>query len=353
MRVSFTSVAAFSTVVSQLVAGLQYHGADFSSLTLLTNSGQKYYDSSISSSAVPFETILSRHGVNLARIRIWVNTNDNSYSLNYGLALAKKAQAAGMQILVDLHYSSTWADPGHQSIPSGWPTTLSALNTQIYTYTQSVVQAFQNQGTPAAMVQIGNEINGGFLWPVGQISGSNYNSASQLLHSAATAVHSVSSSTKIMIHLADGWKLSSLQSWYKGIQIQGGFSMSDVDIMGFSMYPFYGTSATLSNLQNSLNTLANTYGKDIIIAETDWPAVCSGTSMSEPSVPISAAGQSTWVGSIRNVLNNVPNGHGKGIIYWEPGWIGNAGLGSSCSDALLVDSKGNVRTSIAMFNSNM
>lgn len=107
MRLSLTAVAVVSVILSPLVAGLQYSGADFSSLTLLTNSGQKYYDSSISSSATPFETILSTHGVNLARIRVWVNTNDNDYSLNYALALAKKAQAAGMQIYVDLHYSST------------------------------------------------------------------------------------------------------------------------------------------------------------------------------------------------------------------------------------------------------
>lgn len=112
--------------------------------------------------------------------------------------------------------------------------------------------------------------------------------------------------------------------------------------------------------------------QDIIIAETDWAESCSGVSMSEPSIPISASGQSTWVGDIRNVLNNVPNGHGKGIIYWEPGWIGNANLGSGCSvsqmprarvsiliccvrfkDALLVDSGGTVRSSISMFNSDM
>ena len=105
----FSLLAAFSVIstVAHLAGALTYHGADFSSLTLLTNSGQKYYDSSISSSAVAFETILAHHGVNLARIRIWTSTNDNDYSLNYGLALAKKAQAAGMQIMVDLHYSDT------------------------------------------------------------------------------------------------------------------------------------------------------------------------------------------------------------------------------------------------------
>ena len=68
-----------------------------------------------------------------------------------------------------------------------------------------------------------------------------------------------------------------------------------------------------------------------MVVETDWPAVCSGVSLSAPSVPVSIAGQSTWVADIRNILSAISGGHGLGIIYWEPGWIGNAGLGSSCS----------------------
>jgi arabinogalactan endo-1,4-beta-galactosidase len=97
--------SAFSLFVP-LVSALDYHGADFSSLDLLAANGQKYYDGS-SSTATAFETILANHGVNLARIRVWTSTNNNDYSLDYGLALAKKAVAAGMEILVDLHYSDT------------------------------------------------------------------------------------------------------------------------------------------------------------------------------------------------------------------------------------------------------
>lgn len=68
-----------------------------------------------------------------------------------------------------------------------------------------------------------------------------------------------------------------------------------------------------------------------MVVETDWPTSCAGVSLSEPSVPISAAGQSTWVADIRNVLSSLSGGHGLGIVYWEPGWIGNANLGSSCA----------------------
>lgn len=130
------------------VQALTYHGADFSSLVNLENSGLVYKDSG---TTAKFETILKNHGANLARIRIWTSTSSSQYSLAYGLALAKRAVAAGMTLLIDLHYSDTCAsslffventslmflypgaDPGKQAIPSAWPKDLAGLNTQIYT----------------------------------------------------------------------------------------------------------------------------------------------------------------------------------------------------------------------------
>ncbi|KAK7042374.1 Arabinogalactan endo-beta-1,4-galactanase [Favolaschia claudopus] len=350
MRFSLSAVLLSLGVVPQISA-LTYHGADFSSLVNLENSGRTYHDSATSSTK--FETILAAHGVNLARIRIWTSTNNADYSLNYGLALAKRAAAAGMAIMIDMHYSDTWADPGHQSIPSGWPTDLSGLNTKIFTYTQSVVQAFVNQGTPATFIEIGNEINDGMLWPTGRISVNGYSPLSQLMHSAVNGARSASSSIKTVVHLANGWDANAVSSFYNQIFIAGQFATADVDVMGFSFYPFYGTGATFSHLQSSLQAMVNKYGKNVMVVETDWAASCSGTTMSESSIPISVAGQQQWVLGIRNVVAGLSGGHGIGIIYWEPGWIGNAGLGSACSDALLVDGSGNTRASIAMFSADM
>lgn len=115
------------------VNALTWKGADFSSLINLENSGRVFRDSA-SPSGAKFENILRNHGANLARIRVWTSTSNSNYSLNHGLQLAKRAAAAGLSIYVDLHYSDTWADPGHQSIPSSWPKDLAGLNTQIYTY---------------------------------------------------------------------------------------------------------------------------------------------------------------------------------------------------------------------------
>jgi len=350
----FPRLAVFLAVaaVSRISHALTFHGADFSSLVLLEESGIQYHDAATSSSAAPFETILAKHGANLARIRIWTSTDNDDYSLTYGLALAKRAVAAGMELLIDLHYSDTWADPGHQAIPAGWPTTLDGLNTQIFTYTNSLVAAFSAQGTPIQFLEIGNEINDGILWPVGQISVNGYSPLSQLLHSAVNGARDASSTVRTVIHLANGWDAEGVSSFYEQIFIPGELALADVDVMGFSFYPFYGTGATLSALQSSLQAMVTQYAKDVMVVETDWPEACSGVALSE-SIPASTTGQQTWVLDIRNVLSGLSGGHGIGIAYWEPGWIGNAGLGSACDDNLLVDGTGTTRASIAMFSADM
>ncbi|KAJ7291161.1 endogalactanase [Mycena rebaudengoi] len=329
---------------------LTWHGADFSSVANLESAGRVYRDNGV---VTKLETILANHGTNLARIRIWTSTSNSQYSLAYGLALAKRAVAARMSLLIDLHYSDIWADPGHQSIPAGWPTDLAGLNTKIYNYTNSLVKSFAAQGTPIQFLQIGNEINDGMLWPTGRISVNGYSPLSQMMHSAVNGARDASSTVKTMVHLANGWNGGAVSSFYNQIFIPGQFAIADVDIMGFSFYPFYGTGATYNALKSSLQAMVTKFGKDVMVVETDWPAVCSGTAMSEPSIAISAAGQSQWVLGIRNVLSGLSGGHGIGIVYWEPAWIGNAGLGSSCADAIVVDGSGNTRTSIGMFSASM
>ncbi|KAF9066770.1 endogalactanase [Rhodocollybia butyracea] len=339
-------------VLFPLVKCLTYHGADYSSLINLENSGKTYKDGGATEK---FDAILHNHGVNLARIRVWTSTNNEDYSLSYGLALAKRAVALGMDLLIDLHYSDTWADPGHQAIPSSWPTTLSGLNTEIFTYTQSLVAAFSAQGTPITFLQIGNEINNGMLWPVGEISVAGYSPLSQLLNSAANGAHAADANVQVAVHLANGWDGAGVSSFYEQIFIAGEFSTSDFDVMAFSFYPFYDSAATYAALLSSLNNVVAKYGKDILIVETDWPSSgsCPGVTLSQGGIALTPAGQETWVNGIKTVLSEVSGGHGKGIVYWEPGWIGNAGLGSACSDNLVVDNSGNTLASIALFSADM
>ncbi|TBU33107.1 arabinogalactan endo-1,4-beta-galactosidase [Dichomitus squalens] len=331
---------------SWLASSLNFHGADISSLTVVEEAGVHFKDNG---KALPFETILKNHGMNAARVRIWTA---GQYNLQYGLALGKRIKDAGMTLIVDLHFSDTWADPGHQSIPSSWPTDLDGLNTQIYSYTQNVTRSFANQGTPIDILQVGNEINNGLLWPVGEVSSAGYHPLSELLHSAINGAKSVAS-PKILIHLANGWDWSGLDSWFSNVYVPGALSADQVDIVGVSFYPFYDAGATLSALKSSLTNFTKNFGKPIVVAETDWPVSCSGVSLTEPSIPVSASGQQTWTNDIKNILAGLPNGRGQGIFYWEPGWVGSANLGSACADNLLVDSSGNTRTSINIFSQDM
>lgn len=126
---------------------------------------------------------------------------------------------------------------------------------------------------------------------------------------------------------------------------------SDFDIMGVSYYPFYNSAATLSALQSSLSNMASTWGKQIVVAETNWPFSCPSPKYAFPAgtsgIGFSAQGQTTWVQDVANVVKGVSGG--AGLFYWEPAWIQNAGLGSSCADNLMVGQNGVARSSLGVF----
>lgn len=141
---------------------------------------------------------------------------------------------------------------------------------------------------------MGNEINAGILYPVGEISVNGFQPVSILLHSAIDGAKAAGFNGKILIHLANGWDWEDLSFFFSNIFIPGALTPSDVDLFGVSFYPFYDAGATLDALNSSLTHLAHTYRKQIIVAETDWPVACPNSMISEPSIPISVAGQQIW-----------------------------------------------------------
>lgn len=150
----------------------------------------------------------------------------------------------------------------HSNLHVTFTSTVLLYSAQRYSrYTLALVQAFANQGTPIDYIQIGNEINDGLLWPVGRISQQGFHPASELLHSAASAVRTGSPSTKIVVHIANGWDSGSVSYFWDGIFVPGALSTADVDIFGFSFYPFYGTGATLNALKSSLNSIISKFNK--------------------------------------------------------------------------------------------
>jgi arabinogalactan endo-1,4-beta-galactosidase len=155
-----------------------------------------------------------------------------------------------------------------------------------------------------------------------------------------------------MIHLDNGWDWSAQSYFYTELLSRGTFHTTDFDMMGVSYYPFYSSSATLASLKTSLTNMASMWGKDIVIAEVDWPTSCPSPSYSFPSdttrIPFSAAGQSTFIEDVAKIVAGV--GNGAGIFYWEPGWLHNANLGSSCADNLMFDHSGKMLSSISVFS---
>ena len=155
-----------------------------------------------------------------------------------------------------------------------------------------------------------------------------------------------------MIHLANGWSYSEVSYFFNTVLKQGPLVSSDFDLIGLSYYPFYSSAATLASLKSSLKSIHSAYGKNIVVAETDWPVSCPSPSNAFPSdtksIPLSAAGQSTWMQDVAAVVSGVSGG--VGLYYWEPGFLGNAGLGSSCADNLMAESSGTTRSSLAVFS---
>ncbi|MCJ1446982.1 MAG: hypothetical protein MMC23_007490 [Stictis urceolatum] len=349
MRLSFITGAA--ALVASVDGALQYKGADLSSLLMLEKSGKTYKSSS--GTVTPLETLFKNAGGNSVRQRVWVNPSDGNYNLDYNLQLSKRVQAAGLSVYLDLHLSDTWADPSHQAIPAAWDdSSISQLTWTVYNYTLQVSNAYQAAGIQPSIISIGNEIRAGLLWPLGTTS--SYSNIADILHSAAYGIKdsTLSPKPKIMIHLDNGWSWDEQKYFYQTTLAAGNLIAADFDMMGVSYYPFYNSAATLASLKSSLANMASTWGKEIVVAETDWPASCPDAPAfpsDAESIPFSADGQTTWVKDVASVVAGTKGG--VGLYYWEPAWIGNANLGSACSDNLMVDANGKVRSSWSVFES--
>jgi arabinogalactan endo-1,4-beta-galactosidase len=303
-------------------APLAIRGGDVSSLYRSEQDGGVYYTSGGTKENADAQ--LSAAGMNYVRLRVWVNPEDGFDNEAQLLAMAKQAAGYGQQVLLDFHYSDTWADPGHQAVPAAWASdSLAQLETQVYSYSKQVVSDLVAQGTPPAMVQVGNEINAGMLWPDG--STSNWSQLAALLKEGIAGVHAADASAKIVLHLAGSDSESTLASWYS-TAIADGVSF---DIIGLSYYDYW--DGRLDVLQTDLNGLAATFGKPVLVAETAYPFTLtsndSSTSLSfstsselDPGYPATPAGQAANFRDVLSVVQAVPGGRGLGAFYWEPTW---------------------------------
>jgi arabinogalactan endo-1,4-beta-galactosidase len=210
-----------------------FRGVDLSFQQEIKNWQTKYYDSS--GQEIELLPFLAAKGVNLVRLRLWHSPAGDYNGLESVVAYAKEVKANGMEILLDIHYSDTWADPGHQYLPAAWEgLNNNQLSDSIYAYTRFVLNRFGEEGALPVIVQAGNETNSGFLWDQGRVGGAfnnNWTSYTTLVKSAVKAIREVSGETgsdiRVMLHIAG----VNSASWFFDNITQ---YLVDYDVIGLS-----------------------------------------------------------------------------------------------------------------------
>ncbi len=273
-------------------------GADISWVQQHEDKGLKYSENGVKKDVL---TLMTENGFNWIRLRLFVDPKaEKGYSkegycdLEHTLIMAKRVKAAGMKFLLDFHYSDNWADPGKQFAPSSWDGLKGkALEDKIFTYTKEVLIRFKNEGVMPDMVQIGNEINHGMVWPEGKAD-STLVPLSNLLRRAGEAVRAVDSKTKIMVHIALGGQ-NKESVWFMDRIIKNGVKF---DVLGQSYYPEY--HGTLDDLKNNLTDMIARYDKPIVVVEYQ-----------------------VYRKEVNEIVLNLPDKKGFGTFIWEatsPRW---------------------------------
>jgi arabinogalactan endo-1,4-beta-galactosidase len=321
-----TPAALAAPAAAPLAAPLTMLGADVSTLQRSLDLGAKYYNAS-GAQQDPLQ-ILKGVGVNYIRLRVWVNPASGYNNKAKVLAFATKVKAAGLKLMVDLHYSDTWADPGKQFKPAAWSShNISQLQTDVYNHTLDVCNSLRAQGTTPDSIQVGNEINVGMLWNDGKVVNNNFTNLSLLLKQGYNAVKACNSGTQVIIHTANANSMANARWFYDGIRAKG----VNWDVTGLSYYCYWHGS--MSNMTSVVSDVRTRYGKPVAVVETAYPFTAANAdsegNVISSSTPCSGY-PATWTGQANNftaVQNAARAGGAIGVFYWEPTWYAIAGNG--------------------------
>jgi arabinogalactan endo-1,4-beta-galactosidase len=309
VTLSFTSCSNAQSATEQLTptptANTFVKGADTGWLPQMEATGYHFYDAD--GTQKDCLQLLKDRGINTIRLRVWVNPSSDKTnghcSKSETVAMAVRAKNMGMRIMIDFHYSDSWADPSKQTKPAAWAShTFAELLNDVYNHTFDVLTELKTAGVTPEWVQIGNEIPGGMLWPEG--SSSNFSQLSKLLNKGYDATKAVNSSIKVIVHVDEGNNNAKFRWFFDNATTNN----VKYDVIGMSYYPYWINSdytVTINNLSANLNDMVARYNKEVMVVEVggDFTLVQNTHDM---------------LVAVINAVKNVSNNKGLGVIYWEP-----------------------------------
>jgi arabinogalactan endo-1,4-beta-galactosidase len=333
-------------------------GADMSLLAFFETNGIAYKTNGQSGDAIH---ILKNQGVNCIRLRLFTSSAaqaqadpyDDINNLAYTVPLAARVKNAGLKFLLDFHYSDTWADPGHQAIPSAWTDlSFAQLVQEMHDYTSNCLVAFSAAGAMPDYVQVGNEITSGLLWPEGEVGGgyntpAQWSQFAQLLNAAIQGVKDAAGGNgpKIVIHIDRGGDWTTTQWFFDNLILTQNVQF---DIIGVSYYPFY--HGPLTNLSFCLSNAAARYGKPLFVAETAFPWTNSYWTTNIYGIPGTTNGQAQYVVALAQAARSVSNNLNAGIFWWGAEYQALNGVNEAgYNTASFFDAGGNVLPAAGVF----
>lgn len=280
-------------------------GADISWVTEMESKGYKFYDAA--GREMECTALIESLGFDAVRYRLWVNPENAWNSKKDVLIKALRAKALGMRIMIDFHYSNTWADPGKQHMPKEWEgQNVEQISKSVTEYTESSLKFLKDNGIDVSWVQLGNEVDNGMLWETGRVAGSSAENFAKYFNAACSVVRRIYPNAQVILHLSNAWKTETL-SWFFDLMKA---NKVNYDIIGLSLYPSYWengaypdwNSKTQAALRN-FTMLHNTYGKEVMLVEFGMPASNPEKARACLQYLIDNVAQNNWF---------------KGIFYWEP-----------------------------------
>lgn len=337
-------------------------GVDLSGVPKNEEHGASYTSADGARMVDPVE-IMAEHGATLGRLRVWVDPADGYCTPERTVEMARRIDRAGMDVLVDFHYSDEWTDPGAQHVPAAWAEMdVGGLAGAVAEHTRSTLLALREAGIDVAMVQVGNEINPGMLWPHGQtwdvdeadgVEGARWGDLARFLTAGSRAVTEVFPAAEVMLHLTnihDG--IEGLAEWFVEMVARE----VPFDLIGLSYYPYW--HGTLADLQQAVSVLGTRFSRDVVVVETAYPFTLEDdprvpfpnivdASMPLPEgYPATPSGQAALFRAVQDLTVSAVGGRGRGAVYWEPAWTAVDGAGWDPGDP----TSGNAWENQAMFD---